>query len=167
MSQVRESSFHPSSPRSSSGGAESFQATPDTRLTAFSPQDGSVKSSRLLRNISTVGNDIQPISFPVTAYRGDASQRDKDPFITGSQTARNQQKLSPTASAFRPFAALSVRSPLYSLEDTPILHEHFETLTPSDFSTEFGLSRCLVISCGGKNLTAADFDLYLTVSSAI
>jgi hypothetical protein len=76
---------NPSSPRSSSGGAESFKGTPDTRLTAMSPDDGP-KSSSLLKS-----------------FRSVVSHMEKDPFITSMHGVGT--RLSPTASTFSPFVS--------------------------------------------------------------
>ncbi|RCI10754.1 hypothetical protein L249_5365 [Ophiocordyceps polyrhachis-furcata BCC 54312] len=85
MAQNRDME-NPSSPRSSSGGADSLKGTPDTRLTTFSPDNGSSKHPQGL-----------PRSFPATSL-------DKDPFVTPSH--RLGTRLSPTALAFSPFPAV-------------------------------------------------------------
>ncbi|RDA90348.1 hypothetical protein CP533_4465 [Ophiocordyceps camponoti-saundersi (nom. inval.)] len=85
MSQNRDME-NPSSPRSSSGGADSLKGTPDTRLTTFSPDNG---PSKHLQGLTR--------SFPATSL-------DKDPFVTPSHRLRT--RLSPTALAFSPFPAV-------------------------------------------------------------
>ncbi|KAJ4391321.1 hypothetical protein N0V93_004938 [Gnomoniopsis smithogilvyi] len=108
---------HLSSPPSE-GGAESYQYedTPDTRLTIFSPQDDSAKSSRLLNALTlntAKNNNIQPIKFGVqtsSSVHRMASMdsitsvvHDKDPFISSTpEKIHNSTKLSATASAFEP-----------------------------------------------------------------
>ncbi|KAF5522616.1 Meiosis protein mei2 [Colletotrichum aenigma] len=103
MAHNRESVvFNPSSPRSSVGGAESFKGTPDTRLTAFSPEEGSARSSRLLKSLGQDSPDTTPSRFHSIAFGGAISNADKDPFVTTTSNVA-LQKLSPTASAFQPF----------------------------------------------------------------
>lgn len=116
MSQPQDMAFHPSSPPSE-GGAESYKYadTPDTRLTVFSPQDDSAKSSRLLSSLtlSTEKNSVQPIKFGVntsTSVHRMASMdsiasviHDKDPFISCTpEKTQTSTRLSATASAFEP-----------------------------------------------------------------
>ncbi|CAN8097173.1 unnamed protein product [Discula destructiva] len=116
MSQSRDRDMmsHPSSPPSE-GGAESYkyEDTPDTRLTVFSLQDDSAKSSRLLNALTlSTGNNDRPIKFGVTdspihrmaSMDSIASViHEKDPFIsTTPEKTRLSTKLSATASAFKP-----------------------------------------------------------------
>ncbi|KAF7561896.1 hypothetical protein G7046_g2245 [Stylonectria norvegica] len=98
MAQSRDNPFNPSSPHSSSGGADSFKGTPDTRLTAFSPDESSAKSSKLLKNYTRSSSATPPVRLPVNSYRGTVSHLDRDPFVSPVHDTR----LSPTASAFRP-----------------------------------------------------------------
>lgn len=98
MAQPRENSFNPSSPRSSTGGADSFKGTPDTRLTAFSPEENSAKSTKLPKDFARSASATPPVKLPSYSHRDTASQIDKDPFISPSHGTR----LSPTASAFKP-----------------------------------------------------------------
>lgn len=169
MAQPREGSFHPSSPHSSSGGAESFKGTPDTRLTAFSPDENSAKSSKFIRNIGIVGHDTTPVRFPVSSYRGTASQVDKDPFLTApvpsALSTRPSQKLSPTASAFQPF--LLTTTAVQARDATAKDYGHGEQAlneVSSDLSTDMGLSRCLVMDSASRKLSASDLEVYLSVS---
>lgn len=116
MSPSHDMPSHPSSPPSE-GGADSYkyEDTPDTRLTIFSPQDDSAKSSRLLNalTLSTGKNNDHPIKFCVSASSSihrmasmdsiNSVVHDKDPFIS-STPAKPQisTKLSATASEFEP-----------------------------------------------------------------
>ncbi len=61
MAQPREPAFQHSSPDSSKGGADSYnnEGTPDTRLTAFSPQESSAKSSKLAK--AAGGEDVPSV----------------------------------------------------------------------------------------------------------
>lgn len=114
MDQSHNMSFHPSSPPSE-GGADSYkyEDTPDTRLTVFSPQEDSVKSSRLLNalTLSTGKNDRSgkygvgdsPIHRTASMDSIASVIHDKDPFIsTTPEKTQTATKLSATASAFEP-----------------------------------------------------------------
>jgi hypothetical protein len=162
MAQSREVGFHPSSPHSSSGGADSFKGTPDTRLTALSPDEGSTKSTRFLRNVGLAGAEAQPVRFPVNSYRGAASHIDKDPFVSVPST-KTPQKLSPTASAFRPYAASSVDATPTAFDDFQRYFEPIHQPISSSLSAELGLSRCLAVAAASKILDPADVEAYLAV----
>ncbi|KAH7000046.1 RNA recognition motif 2-domain-containing protein [Ilyonectria destructans] len=146
MAQPRENHFNPSSPRSSTGGADSFKGTPDTRLTAFSPDDGSAKSSKLLKNFSRSASATPPVRHPVNSYRGSVSHLDKDPFVSPVHDTR----LSPTASAFSPDA----QAVSFSLPHTG---QPIATL----LSTELGVSHHLDIS-SSSSLSVSEVDACLT-----
>lgn len=74
------------SPHSSSGIFGSTEGTPDTRLTAFSPDD-----ARPLK---------VAIEGSTAAHAGTVQH---DPFVTSTAKGKGEQKLSATASAFKPF----------------------------------------------------------------
>lgn len=114
MDQSHTMSFHPSSPPSE-GGADSYkyEDTPDTRLTVFSPQEDSAKSSRLLNALtlssekndrsSKYGNGNSPIHRTASMDSIASVIHDKDPFIsTTPEKTQTTTKLSATASAFEP-----------------------------------------------------------------
>ncbi|KAL7918507.1 RNA recognition motif 2 domain-containing protein [Trichoderma austrokoningii] len=121
-----------SSPRSSSGGADSFKGTPDTRLTAMSPDDGP-KSSSLLKNFSRSATAASPARLPANSFRSVVSHMDKDPFITSMHGVGTT--LSPTASTFNPFVG-----------NTYVRLPDGEGPISGALSTDIGLSRILVIS---------------------
>jgi hypothetical protein len=74
------------SPHSSSGRDESPGGTPDTKFTAFSPDDArALKPS----NVKSAGTPLK------------ASHN--DPFVSDTTKPKVEQKLSATASAFQPF----------------------------------------------------------------
>src|ERR1700712_3975022 len=73
------------SPPSSHGAVESAQGTPNTALTAFSPEDVKPPKSA----------DSRPSSAPL-------STNHQDPFVTAGPRSKADQKLSATASAFQP-----------------------------------------------------------------
>ncbi|KAM3073805.1 hypothetical protein ACMFMG_008430 [Clarireedia jacksonii] len=75
------------SPPSSHGAVESVQGTPNTALTAFSPED--VRPPKPA--------DSRPSSAPL-------SSNHQDPFVTAGPRSKADQKLSATASAFQPFS---------------------------------------------------------------
>ncbi|TDZ18328.1 Meiosis protein mei2 [Colletotrichum orbiculare MAFF 240422] len=161
MAQAREAMiFNPSSPRSSVGGAESFKGTPDTRLTAFSPDEGSVKSSRLLTTLGEDSPDITPSKLPVNvSYERSMCGADKDPFVT-SASATAQQKLSPTASAFQPFASPDDHVSRIALSN--LERQRRQVASSPDQAEGYELSQCLNISSPGRALGVSDLHSYLT-----
>jgi hypothetical protein len=171
MAQSHEVAFDPSSPHSSSGGADSYkhEGTPDTRLTAFSPDEGSAKSSKLLNTLSLSASKANPDKLSVDSYRGDTAQLDRDPFVTTNSTSKGPQKLSATASAFRPFSAPLIANG--SAEATPKpeaarITDANQNLLPvsSDLSTNLQLSRCLTILSPSEKITLKDINAYLLAS---
>ncbi|KAI0840640.1 RNA recognition motif 2-domain-containing protein [Hypoxylon sp. FL0890] len=176
IQQAREGQFNPTSPHSSSGAAESFKGTPDTRLTTFSPEDGSVRSTRVLGAISSSAREAGPVEYKLAAlqslgrssvfYRG-GHHLDKDPFVTSSESSfKARQKLSPTASVFSPLpSTFFSRLPASEPQRVDALSEDLTqgysqasgqsepsaSMASSDFvhdklSTDSGISRCLAIS---------------------
>lgn len=69
---------------------QSFKGTPDTRLTAFSPDDGLAKSSKLLQGLARSSSATPPVGLPVSGFRGAATHLDKDPFVTPLLSVGNQ-----------------------------------------------------------------------------
>jgi hypothetical protein len=140
---------NPSSPRSSSGGADSFKGTPDTRLTSMTPDDGS-QSSSLLKSFARSAAAASPARLPASSFRSAVSHLDKDPFITSLHGVNT--RLSPTASTFNPFVGNTyVRLPS---GDGPI---------SGALSTDMGLSRILVIS-SPTHVSTREVEAVLTVS---
>ena len=193
LPQSREGNFNPTSPHSSSGAADSFKGTPDTRLTAFSPEDGSVRSAKVTGSLGLITREALQTKYPVSSpssldlskkfYRSDL-QLERDPFITvtGSSEKANQ-KLSPTASSFFPLQSqllprVSVSEldlskektrepnymyPLASSRSLPTEDQDLCYVHPH-LSTDSGLSRCLVISrIGGGRLGEVDIEKYISV----
>ncbi|KAL2873478.1 hypothetical protein SGCOL_011379 [Colletotrichum sp. CLE4] len=150
--------FNPSSPHSSASGADSFKGTPDTRLTAFSPEESATRSSRLLKSIAQTSPETTPSRFPSSAFGGVMSSADKDPFIT-IESNNNLQKLSPTASTFQPFS-----SPLDRNTDFANLDRDRQSVS-SVFSAglrDVGeLSECLIIGSQNRNLGITDLNACL------
>ncbi|KAF6820132.1 meiosis protein mei2 [Colletotrichum musicola] len=158
MALTREAAvFNPSSPRSSVGGAESFKGTPDTRLTAFSPEEGSAKSSRLLKSLRQDSPDVIPSRFSTDVYGNATPGTDRDPFITADSSAA-RQKLSPTASAFQPFSSLDTRSYV----PTPDCGQRGVNLFSLGQKDECDLSQCLNIVSSTKPIVVADLDACFT-----
>ncbi|KAL6862138.1 RNA recognition motif 2 domain-containing protein [Trichoderma novae-zelandiae] len=138
---------NPSSPRSSSGGADSFKGTPDTRLTSLTPDEGS-KSSLLKSFARAAAATTSPARLPSSSFRNAVSHLDKDPFFTSIQGVGT--RLSPTASAFSPFVGNTyVRLPA---GDGPI---------SAALSTDMGLSRILFISSPAQ-VSAREVEALLT-----
>lgn len=193
MPPTREGAFNPTSPHSSSGAADSFKGTPDTRLTAFSPEDGSSKSARVPHTLGlSGGRGPGPVRFPVASpasldlskakasYRGSLTI-EKDPFVSSTGLmARPMQKLSPTASCFSPFSRAPVArgsttelAPIGFADGAmPIVARdlsfqdgnHGEFFVHNNLSTDIGISRCLAVESAGKPIQVADIEHYLTVS---
>ncbi|KAI0115002.1 RNA recognition motif 2-domain-containing protein [Daldinia grandis] len=174
--QAREGHFNPASPHSSSGAADSFKGTPDTRLTTFSPEDGSARSTRAPGSLNTNIREAGPIKYGMNApqsldrpsilYRG-SLHLDKDPFVGPADTSfKARQKLSPTASVFSPLpSALRARGSASepkrvdtfsenlshhyaqtSRLSSPAANGSHSNFVHDKLSTEAGISRCLVIS---------------------
>lgn len=178
MQQAREGHFNPASPHSSSGAADSLKGTPDTRLTTFSPEDGSTRSAKALGSINVSAREAGPIEYgmkaPQSLERPGAFFRntlslDKDPFVSsGGSSFKAGQKLSPTASVFSPLPTISTtRGPISESAGTDALLEGpsqsygqasgqslaslsgpYTNYVHEKLSTETGVSRFLIISAG-------------------
>jgi hypothetical protein len=148
----RHNKLFSDSPNSSSDSNEEFQATPDTRLTAFSPDDRSRRVAQMSDSIDPA--DTMPKTFGANVGGAPLTAGHHDPFVTTN--AKNKEvKLSATASAFEPFgiqagpsnAATRVRSS----SSTPGTLEYLqkETLNAGEvnqfgtFTTDTGASRCM------------------------
>ncbi|KAK1722354.1 RNA recognition domain-containing protein 2 [Colletotrichum acutatum] len=159
MAQSHDSvMFNPSSPHSSVGAADSFKGTPDTRLTAFSPEESATRSSRLLKSIVPASPETTPSRFPSSAFGSVMSSAEKDPFIT-TDSNTSHQKLSPTASTFQPFS-----SPLDRNAEFANLDRDRQSAS-SVFSTgvrDVGeLSECLTIGSQNRSLGITDLNACL------
>ncbi len=173
----REAAFNLSSPHSSTGGADSYkhEGTPDTRLTAFSPDESSARSNKALKalNIGT-STESRPIHFPVNAgigYRAGPAPIEKDPFVTaGSLRSKTDRKLSPTASSFQPLSSLPlvVRGSASTRTDPTISSSANIVATSAprqdSLSIELRLSRCLVVESRTQAVTSVELGAYLSVS---
>lgn len=164
MSYAKEVSFQPSSPQSSGAGVESFQATPDTRLTTFSPEDSLAKAAESTRSANLVGAEGPSAHLPVNVFRSSRTQVDKDPFVATPEGRLSQQKLSPTASTFRPFGNLAIQASPHPASASVHASGHAIPQLPSTLSTDIGLSRCLALGAPGKRVVLADAEAYFTVS---
>lgn len=154
MEQARELSFHHTSPRSSSGGAESFEGTPETRLSIFSPEDASAKSIRVSRDISRSAS-ATPVKFLAGSFSANISSLDKerDPFTTPGR----RKGLSPTASTFQPFN--------HTDQIAPRAEAEFDSVAAS-LSTELGLSRLLHLAYP-PSVSVPEVEGWLKVSSPL
>ena len=190
LPQGREGNFNPTSPHSSSGVADSFKGTPDTRLTAFSPEDGSARSAKATGSLTLVNHDIAQTSYPVPSpgsrgpkYYHHNLQLERDPFVTSSDpSGKTAQKLSPTASSFFPLhTQLATHVPVSELDTRGKPRESaLFYLPPSTrastvedqnqgyvhplLSTDTGLSRCLIVSrLDGGALGETEVKNYISV----
>ncbi|KAI1464745.1 RNA recognition motif 2-domain-containing protein [Daldinia caldariorum] len=179
--QAREGHFNPASPHSSSGAADSFKGTPDTRLTTFSPEDGSARSTRAPGSLNASIREAGPIKYGMSApqsidrssivYRSNL-HLDKDPFVGPTDTSfKARQKLSPTASVFSPLPSampargsasepkrmdafsenLSQHYAQTSRLSSPSANAPHSNFLHDKLSTDSGISRCLVISTTNGN----------------
>ncbi|KAK4039921.1 hypothetical protein C8A01DRAFT_46650 [Parachaetomium inaequale] len=172
MAQVRDASVNPASPHSSSGGADSFkqEGTPDTRLTVFSPDDNLARSNKLLNALDLDGPSDHAIPFRVKPAEGfggasAAAAADKDPFVS-STTIKAEHKLSPTASAFRPVSVPLVAHGSLNVPPglNPALGANRQLFPPqatAKFSSELGISRCVVLYSPTHPVTITDVEGYL------
>lgn len=170
MSQPNETTFNAQSPRSSSGGGDSYkhEGTPDTRLTAFSPGDGPAGATRLPevaagKQTATPEGHGQFHSFPGAAYSATPSGEEKDPFVSSEKP---QPKLSPTASAFMPVAIPMMAQG--SLTGQVVYHpaagvQPMGVQYNARFSSEVGIYHHLAISSVGASLKTGDVEEYLEV----
>ena len=175
MAPPPDSSFNPSSPRSSTGGEDSYKhdGTPDTRLTAFSPDEDSARSIRFVKPFNQSVRQSEPLPFPMkqTNDQGKSCAEGKDPFMPVASSAKNGRKLSPTASSFEPvFESSSAQGtapshPLFATHRGPGFQQWSAT-TFSDLSKDLGLSRCLVLTSNIQAILPADIDVFLSVCSA-
>ena len=174
MAHVRDSSFNPSSPHSSSGGVDSYnyEGTPDTKLTVFSPDENSAKPNRLLTTLGLDGPSSHSAHYhhigPAEAFGNTSSATaEKDPFVSNT-TNKGEQKLSPTASAFRPLSVPLVAHG--SLNASPgvnaglgVNRQLFAPQATAKFSCDLGISRCLVLYSPSFPITVTDAEGYLAV----
>lgn len=196
MSNVhsQDGTFNPTSPHSSIGLGDSFRGTPDTRLTAFSPEDGSSKSLRAPHSIGATVRDSRPIRFhfgtphslnlPREPLRSLDINIERDPFVSSASPGFTAGcKLSPTASCFAPSATFDPRvddpKELYSATEEVVvsLHSNIQqkgaTKGPEPFahnalSTESGLSRCVVVaSTRGGHVQLSDIEQYILVMNSL
>lgn len=168
-----------SSPHSSIGGAESLKGTPDTRLTAFSPDEGSGKKPGIFQSLRAASAEIQPVQFPMRQLAGAGTQGVDDPFVTSTRSVDGRrQKLSPTATIFKPVASTLIARGSFD-ESSPTRNSQWIT-SPGYGNSQSSLrisvlpacepikpSHCLAISArseGGHVLSTTEIEQYITVS---
>ncbi|KAI1153031.1 RNA recognition motif 2-domain-containing protein [Nemania diffusa] len=182
----REGHFNPASPHSSSGAADSFKGTPETRLTAFSPEDGSAKSAKPPQSLNVRSQENRTLRFVPTprstleltsSFVRTNAHSERDPFVSSSAINANRiQKLSPTASVFLPYPGVLPGGPMaqpvgQQREDLVSNHgpdQQFNTTSQQAnfvhaiISTDTDVSRCLVIADPRGRLRAHDVGSYLS-----
>jgi hypothetical protein len=151
--------FQGSSPRSSAGSAT---GTPETRITVFSPlSSGDQLGKPISENADSI---ISPSAVTISAHEANIMDSlDKDPFISQGKC---EQKLSPTASAFQPFAlrisegagyspivvqssgfANSPGQELANIDAASLAGSRASSITQQGaFSTDTGVTRALKVS---------------------
>jgi hypothetical protein len=176
MAQARETGFNPTSPHSSTGGADSYNhdGTPDTRLTAFSPDESSARSNKLLKAITpTPSSDKHDTRFRVNpeAYSTEPGSAENDPFISSIRCPKTEQKLSPTASDFRPVTnslvahgSRAAQSASYGVDHHHVISQPLSASVGDRFSFELGISRYVVLSRPDHPITAGNVEDYIVVS---
>ncbi|KAM3454095.1 hypothetical protein MY5147_006973 [Beauveria neobassiana] len=96
----------PFSSPSPSGGGDSSISSPDTRLTAPSPNDAIKRDVSSIRSNSDIeDNGLHRDKQMVHRRPNEQREREKDPFVTPGRASKSG--LSPTASAFSPFHILT------------------------------------------------------------
>ncbi|KAI4603421.1 hypothetical protein KJ359_003231 [Pestalotiopsis sp. 9143b] len=193
--QSRDGVFNPTSPHSSSGLADSFRGTPDTRLTAFSPEENSVKSLRAPHSVGASTRESEPVKFrfgtpqslnlPLRDARFSSdSQVDRDPFVSFSaHNIAPNWKLSPTASSFDPSTAiLSTRATdpeityakdatgeTSNLAEQQSKAKNGDVFVHKDLSTDLGLSRCVKLTTGdsGTRVQFSEVEHYISVCTRL
>ncbi|KAK4123256.1 hypothetical protein N657DRAFT_681376 [Parathielavia appendiculata] len=172
MAQVRDATFNPSSPHSSSGGADSCKhdGTPETKLTVFSPEDSSARSNKLATARSLNGPPDHPVQHninPPETFGILSAAAEKDPFVSITTVPRGEQRLSPTASAFRPVSVPVVAHgslnvpPGMNAAGLGVNRQLFTPQATAKFSHELGISRCLVVYSASQPVSIADVGDYL------
>ncbi|KAK8057718.1 hypothetical protein PG996_011655 [Apiospora saccharicola] len=143
------------SPRSSSGAADSFDGTPDTRLTTFSPDDGVSRSVRAPHSIGLGLRDTRGVIVAASPASLDSRRRYRDPFVSS-------YSLSPYSLVFLPQSSTPV--PPASGPPTVIAAKEADGFVHQGLSTDVGLSRCLIIyNPGNAAIHKAEVDNYLSV----
>ncbi|KAI1824877.1 RNA recognition motif 2-domain-containing protein [Xylaria intraflava] len=184
----RDGHFNPASPHSSSGAADSFKGTPETRLTAFSPEDGSAKSSKAPQPLNIRTQENRTLRFTPNArsaldfagsFPRTSLYSERDPFVSSSAIAistSGPQKLSPTASVFLPYPGTQINGPVseqivQQRDDStinqgsgqqPTNNSEQEQFVHGHLSTDVDMSRCLIIADPGHRLRAHDVGSYLS-----
>lgn len=172
MAQAREKAFNPPSPHSSTGGADSYkqEGTPDTRLTAFSPDESSVRSARLIKPVGLGAPEPVSLQFPAGynhGYDSTSVMIENDPFVSSTPSGKPDQKLSATASTFHPFStSLIARGSNVPPLSVPanlgahrVVHQRIGNL-----SADLGISRYLVVTSTIRNFFLPDVEMFLAVS---
>ena len=118
---------------SSAGEGDSPAGSPDTRLTAPSPNDPIKRSVASLMDHGIIGGDGAKNDKQIVQFRPEQQrEREKDPFVTPGRASKSG--LSPTASAFSPFH-MATKSPNYTNIHVPV----------NMLSQSMGMSRWLKI----------------------
>lgn len=118
---------------SSAGEGDSPAGSPDTRLTAPSPNDPTKRSVVSPKNQDIIDRDGAKTDKRITQFRPEQQrEREKDPFVTPGRASKSG--LSPTASAFSPFH-IATESPNHTNIHIPV----------NMLSQSMGMSRWLKI----------------------
>lgn len=139
----------PFSPPSPSGEGDSSASSPDTRLTAPSPNEPIKRNMASPRDNDKIdGGDTE--DKQIVQFRPDQQrEREKDPFVTPGRASKSG--LSPTASAFSPFH-IATESFGYAETHTPV----------NLLSQNMGISRWLKI-IAEQAITSQQINAWLQV----
>lgn len=173
MAQPRETVFSLQSPHSSPGGADSckHEGTPDTRLTAFSPDENSTRSTKILNPSTLYQSEPPPVRFPAgfgNGYDTGPTSVTKDPFTSPTTAGTSERKLSATASTFSPFTnPLVARGSLAAIPapNAPsalVIHQNIPP-TAQKLSSDTGVSRYIVVTSTIQSVFPADVEVFLMV----
>jgi len=186
MDPSKEVSVNPTTPHPSTGGADScnHNGTSNTSLIAFSPDDGnSARSTKLMHGLgldaSSASNASDLTSTDAQVGKNGFS---KDPFTTPVKTGtvetmtpiKTEQKLSPTASSFRPIAATPIVAHgslnHQSVNGTAGMTPRYPPMLPQPrigFSTDMGISRYLLITGIGEPIKTPDVEDLFKVTNCM
>jgi hypothetical protein len=106
---------------------------------------------------------------PVDGFGAVSAAAEKDPFVSSNNASKGEQKLSPTASAFRPVSVpLVAHGSLSGMNiGQGANRQLFTPHATAKFSSDLGISRCLIFYAPSHPVTFSDVEGYLEVRSMV